>query len=249
MTTNFMTITIDGIDVSKYSEYYVLNHITKKTEPKRSEAFTMTNINDIVQVEVPEIYVRFKYLPIDLYRTIFKATRKTEFRVDYYDQDYDMIRSNMFYVKDPSSLKPHAWGGKYYGFKDYELNLICTMNPISTLELSLKDVEESLLSVPYILEVKKGSNVNFLVGTLLNNVPIKSLVEISFSNDLFVLGGTYVTKNDGNIYKVTTLNNDYSFVTIYTSMLKYIGEYVMFLTLKDENYGSSTISCIVKVTE
>ena len=81
MTTNFMTITIDGIDVSKYSEYYVLNHITKKSEPKRSDAFTMTNINEIVQVEVPEIFVRFKYLPIDLYRTIFKATRKTEFRV------------------------------------------------------------------------------------------------------------------------------------------------------------------------
>ena len=241
MTTNFMTITIDGIDVSKYSEYYVLNHITKKSEPKRSDAFTMTNINEIVQVEVPEIFVRFKYLPMDLYRTIFKATRKTEFRVDYYDQDYDMIRSNMFYVKDTSSLKPHAWGGRYYGFKDYEINLVCTMNPISTLEISIEDRE-----IPYYFTVIKGNSLEINVATLLNDEPISSNIDLTFSNDLFSVSGLNVTKAEGNIYKIQT-STEYTTINVITSKLNYIGEYVMYLTTKDSNYGSSTISCVIKV--
>lgn len=247
-TKNFMTLTIDGIDVSKYSEYYVLNHITKKSEPKRSDAFTMTNINEIVQIEVPEIHVKFKYISIELYREIFKATRKTEFRIDYYDQDYDMIRSNMFYLKNPTSLKPHAWGGKYYGFKEFELSFVCTMNPISTLTIELLNNKAELLIKPYYVVVNKNeaNTLELNVITKLDNINIASSVEISFSNDLLSLSGAFTEKKDGNVYIVNTSSLN-TLIIIDVSKIKYAGEYIMYLSVKDKEYGSSTISCIIKV--
>lgn len=249
-TTNFMTITIDGIDVSKYSEYYVLNHITKKNEPKRSDAFTMTNINDIIQVEVPEIFVKFKYLPIELYRQIFKATRKSEFRVDYYDQDYNIIRSNMFYVKDPTNLKPHAWGGQFYGFKDYELNLVCTMNPISKMQMVILNEDMEKLTPPFLVEksLSDTTKLQVWVATLFEEERVPSKIEVSFSNDLITMSGDDVVSKEGNVYDVNT-TDVYSILDIDISNLKYIGEYIMFLSLKDTNYGNATLSCIIKVVE
>ncbi len=250
MTTNFMTITIDGIDISKYSEYYVLNHITKKTEPKRSDAFTMTNINEIEQVEIPEIFIKFKYIKIDLYRQIIQATRKTEFAVTYYDQDYDMIRTNMFYLKDKTSLNPHAWGGRYYGFKEFELNLVCTMNPVSTLSIGLYNESNVEYKLPYLIDCGKISDANksVYVSTKLNDSFIANEIEVTFSNDSLKLSGTNVVKEEeSNVYKVKTNNSTQTLININISNLKFTGEYVMFLSVKDSNYGNSTVSCVLKV--
>lgn len=250
MTTNFMTITIDGIDISKYSEYYVLNHITKKTEPKRSDAFTMTNINEIEQVEIPEIFIKFKYISIELYRQIIQATRKTEFAVTYYDQDYDMIRTNMFYLKDKTNLNPHAWGGRYYGFKEFELNLVCTMNPVSTLNIALYDDMGVEYKMPYYIDCGKISNINksFYVSIEYHNNFISGEIEVTFSNDSLKLAGDSVTKSeDGNVYKVKTSELGRTLVRVNFSNLIYYGEYIMFLSVKDKNFGNSTVSCVLKV--
>lgn len=257
MTNNFTTITIDGIDISRYSEYYVINHITKKEEPKRSNNFAMANINDINQIEIPEIFVTFKFIPIDLYRQLFKATRKAEFKVVYYDQDYDKIRTNMFYYKESSSYSPHSWGASRYvdknkaflGFKDYKLDLVCTMNPINDLDIQLVYNNDNVPK-PFYINLNKSSNASIMFKiTNLNQDSIAGDINVTFSNNDLSISNA-VSSSAGR-YVITCSTNGTSY-TLDLSKLKRTGESVMFLSINDlqyngESFGSTTISVILNI--
>lgn len=261
MTNDFTTITIDNIDISRYSEYYVINHIVKQSEPKRSSNFAMANINDIAQIEIPEIYITFKYLPIAIYRELFKATRKAEFKVVYYDQDYNIMRTNMFYLKDQSTFSPHSWGASrfrnkndaFLGFKDFKLNLVCTMNPISDVDIQIS-YSGSTLNKPYYIShniTSGGANIplnikitdmsgNNLAGDVIASF---SIDDLSFSN---------VAQSGAGKYTLNCAVGGSTFI-VDTSSVKHEGEYTLFftinnLTYNNNSYGSITVSLVLSLT-
>lgn len=259
MTDNFTKITIDGIDISDYSQYYVINHITKKEEPKRAVNFSLSNINDIIQIEIPEIFITFKYIPIELYRQLFKATRKAEFKVVYYDQDYDEIRTNMFYLKEPSSISPHSWGASrfqnknkaFLGFRDYKLDLVCTLNPISDLDIQLQ-YNSVQIEKPYYIKLSKEQNshiLNFKITSLSGNALAGQIVA-TFSNDELTFNNASSSSAGKYILNCQTAGSNYQ---ISLANLKRSGEYTLFLTInnleyQNESYGSMTISVRLSIS-
>lgn len=270
-TNNFTKITIDGINFGDYSSYYVLNHMTKKKEPQRSDSFAMSNINSINQAEVPEIFISFKFLPMNMYRALFKITRKAEFMVEYYDQDYDIVRKNMFYAKDVDKLNPVAFGASrfdvsghsrneaWYGVRDYELNLVCTMNPLTKLGIQIYDSSQATLRRPYYINltanVQATNYINIYSTSAVNKdwqymdgeiTPlVAGTVKLSFTtNKIKVIDAD--EEYDG-IYEIDCSGLANSPLKLKADADIQSGEYVMFVTAENSSSQSITESVVIKV--
>lgn len=161
MSVNITTLKINGLEIGDYSQYIVYNHIVKANTPSRSDAFSYSDINKINQAIVPEIAITFKYIPIDLYRALNAITQNAEFLVEYYDYDYSSVRKGMFYRQESDTVNPHEWGASRFldknkallGFKDYNLKLVATLNPISFIDMRLLDSNAYPYNRPYKIKV------------------------------------------------------------------------------------------------
>lgn len=198
MIEDYKKISIDFIDISSYAEYEVYNHLTKATEPIRTMDFSMPTLTSIEQREIPEIKIKFKYLPLALYQKVFKATRKREFLVEYFDLDYNTVRKGMFYLKDPSTIKTHLIKNKE-AVIDYQLDLAATLNPINTLKVTIPYCEsygsgDCTLKNDYLLET------NYVYGGGSDN-------RLYFGLEYHIISGNINKEIDYPTVTVTTSNN------------------------------------------
>lgn len=262
----FTRLIIDGFNLFDENSnakcvayYYVLNHITKKKEPSRSDNFSMSNVNDIIQVEVPELVIHFNYLDIATYRELFKITRKPEFLIQYYDQDYDMNRTNMFYYVDHDSLTPLQFENQFKGIRDFEMHFICTMNPISGIYFNIhakgnNSTFNIVLNEPYVINgLKKDTPFQLAISTskelvdstqVFGSAKAAATVEMSFTNSGFT------TDQEGNKF-TTTASEDGSVIVTITPSVSQAGDYYMFLSAKEyNNEGNSTsVSILLRVVD
>lgn len=248
MIEDYKKISIDFIDISSYAEYEVYNHLTKATEPIRTMDFSMPTLTSIEQREIPEIKIKFKYLPLALYQKVFKATRKREFLVEYFDLDYNTVRKGMFYLKDPSTIKTNLIKNKE-AVIDYQLDLAATLNPINEVRVQLGNFQGSVeICNDYLLKVKLDkedtSTGFFSVGLEITKEQDNSSTTVSIPK---------VTVTTSNNLLECTYDNTLREINVDCTKLTYYGTYMIYIDVfyieNGLDLGHTTLDLTLEVKE
>jgi hypothetical protein len=141
-------VIIDGNEITDYSAFSFAWVKSFPTEPKRSSAGVIGNLNAFAWFLTPRLTMDFSLMSIDTYRIIMNLIySKNEFTVTCYDVVFNELTTNKMYFT-PEEM-PNLWtvveainGDEYavelLGVQGYKVEMIGTNNDVEQIEIEYK---------------------------------------------------------------------------------------------------------------